>query len=133
MISVDTPVFFSGVDKGGLTVTGLQAQVSGAWQPVAGALSGTAGWLASAEEPTGCDEPGTGQTVTTEKLAAVSGGLRWTFSTGGGCNPALHRQDFPAALPAVVASGLKLQPNVPQQAIGLDGRALAIEPAALLP
>lgn len=133
MISVDTPVFFSGVDKGGLTLTGLQAQVSGAWQPVAGALSGTAGWLASAEEPTGCDEPDTGQTVTTEKLAAVSGGLRWTFSTGGGCNPALHRQDFPAALPAVVASGLKLQPNVPQQAIGLDGKALAIEPTALLP
>jgi hypothetical protein len=132
MISIDTPVYFTGVDKGGLTVTGLQAQVHGAWQPVAGALNSAAGWQASAEEPTGCEDPDAGP-VTAEKLTAVPGGLHWAFSTGGGCFPALHRQDYPAALPAVVASGLKLQPHVPQQAVGLDGRGVNIEPVALLP
>ena len=132
MVSIDTPVYFSGVDKGGLTLTGLQAQVRGTWQPVAGALDSAAGWLASAEEPAGCNDPDSGP-VTTGKLTAAHGGLRWTFSTGGGCYPALHRQDYPAALPAVVASGLKLQPHVSQQAVGLDGRALNIEPVALLP
>ncbi|HEX7161740.1 MAG TPA: hypothetical protein VF223_10975 [Trebonia sp.] len=132
MVSIDTPVYFSGVDKGGLTLTGLQAQVRGTWQPVAGALDSAAGWLASAEEPAGCNDPDSGS-VTTGKLTAAPGGLRWTYRTGGGCYPALHRQDYPAALPAVVASVLKLQPHVSQQAVGLDGRALNIEPVALLP
>lgn len=125
MVSVDTPVSFPGTDKGVLTVTGLQARVGGTWQPVTGALDNAAGWQASAEEASGCGN-------VTEQVAPVPGGLRWTFGVGGGCDPALHRQDVPAPLPALVASELTVPPGTPEQMTGLDGRQLTIEPAALI-
>ncbi len=133
MVSVDTTTSFNGTDTGGLTVTGLQAQAGGTWQPVTGALDSAAGWQAGAEEPAGCSDQGARETVTTGTLVRVPGGLRWTFRTGAGCSPALHRQDVPAPLPALVASALRAQPHAPRPAAGLDGQALTITPAALIP
>ena len=63
-------------------------------------------------------------------VTAGPAGLRWSFRAGSACAPALHRQDTPDPLPALVSNQLtsSLQPLA---TVGLDGQRLMVTPVAL--
>ena len=62
---------------------------------------------------------------------AEPAGLRWSFRSGSACNPALHRADTPATLPALVSSQLTSRLQQTFSTAGLDGRQLLVRPVAL--
>jgi hypothetical protein len=122
MVSIDTPTVVPGQTKGSVTLSGLAARNGATWVPVP-ALASADGWAAGAEAPSGCGS-------TTGQLQAGSGGLSWSFRSGGACSPALHRQDIPDPLPALVSS--QLTGGLQDIATGgLDGRLLNTQPIAL--
>jgi hypothetical protein len=90
---------------------------------VSAALTSADGWAATAENQVGCGS-------TTGQVQAGPSGLRWSFSSGSACSPALARHDTPNPLPALVSSQLtsSLQ-AIPT--VGLDGRQLMVRPIAL--
>jgi hypothetical protein len=122
MISIDPAAVAPGVTQGSVTLSGLATQTSGGWAGLP-ALATAAGWAAGAEDPVGCSTTG-------DQVQAGPSGLRWSFRSGSACNPALHRVDTPATLPALVSrqltSRLQTFPTV-----GLDGRQLLVKPVAL--
>ena len=123
MVSIDTPTGIRVQTQGSVTLTGLGAQAGGTWVPVPAALASADGWAATAEDQAGCGS-------TTGQVLAGPGGLRWSFSSGSACNPALDRRDTPSPLPALVSSqltsSLRAIPTV-----GLDGQQLMVRPIAL--
>jgi len=124
MMSIDAPAVTPGVKQGSVTISGLSVRTGGgAWTGLPAALASAGGWSAGAENPSGCSTTG-GQ------VQAGPSGLRWSFRSGSACNPALHRVDTPATLPALVSSQLtsRLQ-TFPM--VGLDGRQLLVKPVAL--
>ena len=123
MVSIDAPTVTPGQTQGSVTLTGLSAQAGGTWVPVPAALTSADGWDATAENPVGCGS-------TTGQVRAGPSGLRWSFSSGSACNPALDRQDTPNPLPALVSSQLTSSLEaIPT--VGLDGRQLMVRPIAL--
>jgi putative ABC transport system permease protein len=123
MVSIDTPNVTPGQTRGSVTLTGLSVQAGGTWVPVPAALGSTDGWDAAAENPVGCES-------TTGQVQVGPSGLRWSFTAGSECSPALDRHDIPNLLPALVSSQLtgSLQ-AVPT--VGLDGLQLTVRPIAL--
>ncbi len=122
MVSIDPPAATSSQITGSVTLSGLSVRTGGAWLPVPGLLS-TDGWGAGAEDPVGCG-------ATTGQVLAGPGGLQWTFGSGGGCSPALHRQDRPDPLPALISS--QLTGNLRDfPTVGLDGQQLTVRPVEL--
>lgn len=129
MVTVDWPSAPAGTTSGSVTLTGLDAESGGSWKPAGSALASSAGWTEGAEDQAGCDG-------TTGRLEPdLDNGVRWTFTTSGGCNPALRRSDTPAVLPALVSGQLAdaSQPGTAgtMQTTGLDGNQLAVKPVAL--
>jgi hypothetical protein len=90
---------------------------------VPAALASADGWDATAENPVGCGS-------TTGQVQVGPSGLRWSFSAGRACSPALDRQDTPNLLPALVSSQLTSSLEaIPT--VGLDGLQLTVRPIAL--
>ncbi|MBV9448461.1 MAG: hypothetical protein JO345_21460 [Streptosporangiaceae bacterium] len=120
MVSIDGP---SGSFQGSLTLSRLSVQTGAAWQPVPAALAAAVGWAGGSEVAAGC--PGT-----TGQVQDEGGGLRWSFTSAASCSPALHRQDVPDPLPALISSqltgSLRDFPTV-----GLDGLQLLVRPLTL--
>ena len=123
MVSIDSPTVAPGPSHGSVTLSALGVRTGGTWIPVPAALASVSGWAAGAEDPVGCESTG-GQ------LQAGPAGLRWSFRSGSACGPALHREDTPDPLPALVSSQLtsRLQAF---PTLGLDGRQLMVRPIAL--
>ncbi|HEX6525523.1 MAG TPA: hypothetical protein VF070_36760 [Streptosporangiaceae bacterium] len=122
MLSIDTPAATSGQTNGSVTLSGLSTRTGAAWAPVEG-LGSADGWSAGAEDRPGCE-------TTTGQVRPGLGGFLWTFSSGGACSPAVHRQDRPDMLPALMSS--RLTSSLRDFAtIGLDGRQLTVRPVAL--
>ena len=123
MVSIDPPAVTPGQTHGSVTLTGLSAQACPTWVPVPAALTSADGWTATAENKIGCGS-------TTGQVQIGSGGLRWSFSSGSACSPALDRHDTPNPLPALVSSQLTSSLDaIPT--VGLDGRQLMVRPIAL--
>lgn len=123
MVSIDTPAVTPGQTHGSMTLSGLAVQAGGAaWVPVP-ALASADGWVTGAEASAGCG-------TTNGQVQAGSGGLRWSFSSSGACSAALHRQDTPGVLPALVSSQLTSSLGE-MPTVGLDGRQLTVRPVAL--
>jgi hypothetical protein len=123
-VSIDTPTVTSGQRRGSVALSGLDARVSGGtWVPVPTALASAVGWTGGAEDPVGCG-------TTTGQVQAGPGELRWSFASGGACAPALHRQDTPDPLPALVSSQLTNSLRA-FATVGLDGQQLMVKPVAL--
>ena len=123
MVSIDSPTVTPGPGHGSVTLSALGVRTGATWIPVPAALASVSGWAAGAEDPVGCESTG-GQ------LHAGPAGLRWSFRSGSACGPALHREDTPDPLPALVSSQLtsRLQAF---PTLGLDGRQLMVRPVAL--
>jgi len=123
MVSIDAPTVTPGQTQGSVTLTGLSAQAGGTWVPVSAALTSADGWAATAENPVGCGS-------TTGQVRAGPIGLRWSFSSGSACSPALDRHDTPNPLPALVSSQLtSTLEAIPT--VGLNGQPLTVRPIAL--
>jgi hypothetical protein len=124
MISIDASTVTPGVKQGSVTLSGLAVRTGGAWTALPAALASTTGWSAGAENPSGCS--------TTQGQAQVSpAGLRWSFRSAEACNPAFHRADTPATLPALVSNQLTSRLQQTFSTAGLDGRQLLVRPVAL--
>jgi putative ABC transport system permease protein len=120
MVSIDAP---AGSFQGGITLSGLEVQNGTRWEPVPVALASATGWSAGAEIPSGC-------TGTTGQLQDEPGGLRWSFTSTESCSPALHRQDVPYPLPAVISNQVTGSLNN-FATVGLDGLQLVVRPFTL--
>ena len=123
MVSIDSPTVTPGPGHGSVTLSALGVRTGGTWIPMPAALASVSGWAAGAENPVGCGSTG-GQ------LQAGPAGLRWSFRSGSACGPALHREDTPDPLPALVSSHLTSRPQA-FPTLGLDGRQLMVRPVAL--
>jgi putative ABC transport system permease protein len=125
MLSADAPVAAQ-AGRGSLTLSDPQVRAGGTWTPLAGALAnpGQAWRPASESGDPACS--GDGGTVASTGAASV----HWSFTVSGGCGPALKRNDIPAPMPALVATGVTTtMTSVPT--LGLDGQGLTVAPVAL--
>jgi len=123
MVSLDAATVTPSQTQGSVTLTGLSVLAGGTWVPVPAALASADGWDATAENPVGCGS-------TTGQVQVGPSGLRWSFSAGRACSPALDRQDTPNLLPALVSSQLTSSLEaIPT--VGLDGLQLTVRPIAL--
>ena len=123
MVSIDSPTAAPGPGHGSVTLSALGVRTGGTWIPVPAALASASGWAAGAEDPAGCGS-------TAGQLQVGLAGLRWSFRSGSACSPALHRQDTPALLPALVSNQVTSSLQA-FSTVGLDGRQLMVRPVAL--
>jgi hypothetical protein len=124
MVSLDAADASASTYQGKLSLSGLAGQAGrGPWVTVPQALASAAGWKAGAEFASGCGSPGA--------VTAAAGSFQWEFTGTGACGPALHRQDTPALLPALVASGLAAGTGGTLVTQGLDGQELDVFPVAV--
>jgi hypothetical protein len=127
MLSADAPVAAQ-AGTGSLTLSDPQVRAAGGtWTPLAGALASPGQAWQPAPESADPACSADGGTITGTGAASV----HWSFTVSGGCGPALKRNDIPAPMPALVATGVTTtMASVPT--LGLDGQGITVEPVALV-